>query len=91
LIFDCGGLFCTDCRPNPIQGAGGPDISQAGSNAMQIIRECRLRAAILTELAKESPELESQLLYVARKWLALASIREQYATDQAAHKLPALH
>ena len=38
---------------------------------MQIIRECRMRAAILTELAKDAPELENQLLYVAKKWLTL--------------------
>ena len=44
---------------------------------MQIIRECRMRATILIELAKDAPELEDQLLYVARKWLTLAALREQ--------------
>ena len=50
---------------------------------MQIARECRLRAAILTELAKDVPEseLESQLLYVAQDWLTLASLREQLSAD----------
>ena len=50
---------------------------------MQIVRECRLRAAILTELAKDAPEpeLESQLLYVAQDWLTLASLREQLSAD----------
>ncbi len=50
---------------------------------MQIVRECRLRAAILTELAKDTPEpeLESQLLYVAQDWLTLASLREQLSAD----------
>jgi hypothetical protein len=60
---------------------------------MQIIRECRMRAAILTAMAKEAPELEDQLLYLARKWLTLAAIREQLnaGADRAAHKLPARH
>jgi hypothetical protein len=44
---------------------------------MQIIRECQMRAVILTELAKEAPEFESQLLYVAEKWLMLAILSEQ--------------
>jgi hypothetical protein len=50
---------------------------------MQIVRECRLRAAILTELAKDAaePELESQLLYVAQDWLTLASLKEQLSAD----------
>ncbi|MGA8825358.1 MAG: hypothetical protein WB613_21275 [Pseudolabrys sp.] len=55
---------------------------------MQIICECRIRAAILTELAKDAPEFENQLLYVAKKWLTLAIIREQLiaGADRAAHK-----
>ena len=44
---------------------------------MQIIRECRTRAAILTELAKDAPELEHQLLYIAQNWLTLAILSEQ--------------
>ena len=60
---------------------------------MQIIRECRMRAAILTGLAKDAPELEVQLLYLAKKWLALAIIREQLNADadRAAHKLAIRH
>jgi hypothetical protein len=42
---------------------------------MQIIRECRMRAAILTAIAKEAPELEDQLLYVAEKWLTLGHFK----------------
>ena len=45
---------------------------------MQIIRECRMRAAILAELATDAPELEDQLLYVAREWLTLATLVEQF-------------
>ncbi|MFZ0402166.1 MAG: hypothetical protein WB382_14120 [Pseudolabrys sp.] len=58
---------------------------------MQIICECRIRAAILTELAKDAPEFENQLLYVAKKWLTLAIISEQLiaGADRAAHKLSA--
>jgi hypothetical protein len=47
---------------------------------MQIIRECRMRAAILTEPAKDAPELEVQLLYVAKKWLTLAGSQISYAS-----------
>ena len=52
---------------------------------MQIIRECRTRAAILTELAKDAPELEHQLLYIAQNWLTLAILSEQLnaGTDRA--------
>jgi hypothetical protein len=59
---------------------------------MQIIRECRIRAAILTAIAKEAPELEDQLLYVAEKWLTLAILREQLnaGADRAAHRLPSI-
>jgi hypothetical protein len=55
---------------------------------MQIIRECRMRALILTEIAKDAPELEVQLLYVAKKWLTLAILMEQLnaGADRAVHK-----
>jgi len=58
---------------------------------MPIIRECRMRAAILAELATDAPELEDQLLYVAKKWLTLAILCEQLTAgaDRAAHKLSA--
>jgi hypothetical protein len=57
---------------------------------MQIIRECRMRAAILTGLAKDAPELENQLLYVAKEYLTLVILSEQLnvGADRAAHKLP---
>jgi hypothetical protein len=56
---------------------------------MQIIRECRMRAAILTGLAKDAPELEIQLLYVAKVWLTLAILREQFNADaDAAAQMP---
>ena len=60
---------------------------------MQIICECRIRAAILTELAKDPPEIESQLLYLAKKWLTLAIISEQLNADadRAAYKLTTRH
>jgi hypothetical protein len=60
---------------------------------MQIIRECRMRAAILRGVAKNAPELEPQLLYVAEKWLMLAALREQLNADadRAADELPARH
>jgi hypothetical protein len=61
---------------------------------MQIVRECRVRAVILTELAKEAPpELEIPLLYVAQKWLTLAILVEQsnVDTDRTAQRLSARH
>jgi hypothetical protein len=60
---------------------------------MRIIRECRMRATILTELAKNAPELEDQLLYVAKKWLTLVILAEQLnaGADWAADKLSARH
>jgi hypothetical protein len=51
------------------------------NEAMQVIRECRMRAAILTSSAKDAPELEIQLLYVAKEWLTPAIISEQFNPD----------
>jgi len=51
------------------------------SVAMPIIRECRMRAAILTSIAKDAPELEIQLLYVAKEYLTLAIISEQFNAE----------
>ena len=45
---------------------------------MQVIRECQMRAVLLTELAKDAPEFENQLLFVAKKWLAAAILIEQF-------------
>ena len=36
-----------------------------------------MRAAILTGIAKDAPELEIQLLYVAKEYLTLAILSEQ--------------
>jgi len=61
---------------------------------MQIVRECRMRAAILTGIAKDAPEVESQLLYLAQKWLTLAVLREQLINahkDQLPDDPPSLH
>jgi hypothetical protein len=49
--------------------------------APQIIHECRMRAAILTSIAKDAPESEIQLLYVAKELLTLAIISEQFNAD----------
>jgi hypothetical protein len=50
-----------------------------------------MRATILIELAKDAPELEDQLLYVAKKWLTLAILSEQLnaGANRAANKLSA--
>ena len=63
---------------------------------MQITQECRIRAAILTELAKDAPEFEDQLLFVAKEWLAAAILIEQFnaradmAPKSFAHRLSGL-
>ena len=44
---------------------------------MRIVRDCRLHAEILIELANDTPALEGPLLYVAQEWLTLATLREQ--------------
>ena len=86
-----GLLFCfaQTTRPNQIEDAVGPSVSQAGNGTMEIIRECRICAAILTAIAKEAPEFEDQLLYLAEKWLTLAILREQLnsGADRAPRKL----
>jgi hypothetical protein len=53
--------FAQTIKPNQIEDAVGPSFSQARSGTMQIIRECRMRAAILIAIAKDAPELENQL------------------------------
>jgi hypothetical protein len=59
---------------------------------MQVIRECQMRAVILTELANDAPEFEDQLLYVAKQWLTLAILCEQLtAGADAAPKSSARH
>lgn len=78
-------FFAQTAKPNPIKEAGGPCVSQVGSGTMQIIRECRMRATILTAIAKDAPELESQLRYVAQKWLTLAVLREQLHARRPVH------
>jgi hypothetical protein len=64
---------------NQIEHAVGPVFPKSG------VAPC----AILTGLAKDAPELENQLLYVAEKWLTLAIIGEQLSSgaDRALHKL----
>jgi hypothetical protein len=61
---------------------------------MQIVHECRMHAAILTWIAKDAPEVESQLLYVAETWLTLATLREQLINAhkvRSADNLPSFH
>ena len=58
---------------------------------MLIIRECRMRALILTELAKDAPELENQLLYVAKKMAAPGNFKgaTQRRCGSTAFRFPA--
>jgi hypothetical protein len=59
---------------------------------MQVIRECQMRAVILTELAKDAPEFEDRLLYVAKEWLTLVILIEQFnARADVAPKSSARH
>ena len=70
--------FAQTTKPNQIEDAGGSCVSPVGSGTMQVIRECQVRAVILTELAKDAPEFEDQLLFVAKEWLALAILIKQF-------------
>jgi hypothetical protein len=72
---------------------GGSSVSQVGNGTVQIILECRMRAAILTGIAKDAPELKIPLLYLAQEWLTLANLSEQFNVDpdRTAQKLPARH
>ena len=61
------------------------------SGTMQVIRECQMRVQILTELAKDAPEFEDQLLYVAKEWLTLAILIEQLNVRAGVAKSSARH
>jgi hypothetical protein len=43
---------------------------------MNITDKCRTRALILKEIAKEAPDFEAQILFVADQWMTLAAIEE---------------
>jgi hypothetical protein len=60
---------------------------------MRVVRDCRLHAKVLAELANGDPALEGPLLYVAQEWLTLATLTEQLNahTNQAADKPPVQH
>ena len=75
----CGAFFgpCVVCfaqttKANQIEDGDGPSVfpSREWHHANH--------AVILTELAKDAPEFENQLLYVAKKWLTLAILSEQF-------------
>jgi hypothetical protein len=59
---------------------------------MQFATECRERASVLTEMAKETPEFKDRFLAVAQLWLTLATLEDQINTgvDQSL-KLNLLH
>src|SRR5471032_1791042 len=44
---------------------------------MQFATECRGRALVLMEMAKEVPEFKDRLLFVAELWLELAALEDQ--------------
>ena len=44
LFFGLVVCFAQTTKPNQIEDAGGPCVSQVGSGTMQIIRECRMRS-----------------------------------------------
>lgn len=47
-----------------------------GEMSMNIADECRRRALILKEIAKEAPDFEARALFVAEQWMTLAAIEE---------------
>ena len=59
---------------------------------MQFATDCRMRAIVLMEMAKEAPEFKGQLLAVAESWLTLAVLEDQInASVDQAHKLNLFH
>ena len=59
---------------------------------MQFATDCRMRAIVLMEMAKEAPEFKGQLLAVAESWLTLAALEDQInASVDQAHKLNLFH
>jgi hypothetical protein len=61
---------------------------------MQFATDCRRRALVLKEMAKEAeaPEFKGQLLAVAESWLTLAALEDQInASVDQAHKLNLFH
>ena len=44
---------------------------------MQLASDCRKRALVLMEMAKEVPEFQAQLLGVADLWLTLAALEDR--------------
>jgi len=59
---------------------------------MQFATECRERALVLMEIAKETPEFKDRFLAVAQLWLTLAALEDQInvSVDQS-HKLNLFH
>ena len=47
---------------------------------MQLASNCRTRALVLMEIAKETPEFKNQLLVVAKMWLWLADLIDKCNT-----------
>ena len=59
---------------------------------MQFATECRGRALVLTEMAKQAPEFRDRLLVVAQLWLTLATLEDQINVGaDHAHKLSLFH
>jgi hypothetical protein len=44
---------------------------------MQLADNCRTRALVLMEIAKETPEFKNRLFAVAQMWLCLAALVDQ--------------
>jgi hypothetical protein len=44
---------------------------------MPLARECRKRALVLIELAKEATEFKDQLFAISQMWLTLATLEDQ--------------
>lgn len=53
---------------------------------MKLAHVCREHAFTLREMAEETPELKSQLLCIADKWMTVAVLREQiYGHNLSSH------
>lgn len=59
---------------------------------MQFATECRERASVLTQMAKQTPEFRDRLLVVAQLWLTLATLEDQINVGvDHAHTLSLFH
>jgi hypothetical protein len=82
--------YCSD-SPAPTD-AKFADVANSLGCAMQFATDCRERALVLMDAAKQAPKFKDRLLAVSQLWLTLAALEDQInASVDQAHKLKLLH